>query len=69
MRIENNKTFYTLKEITEIMPELFPRSRVYYFLRERDRNGFEKCLVKVGRKFYVDLEALCDWSGMEVIKE
>ena len=59
--IKTEKEYISLIELNETCPEMFPKHTTMNLLRNRHKNGFNKCLKKVGHKVYVDVKALNEW--------
>jgi hypothetical protein len=59
------ENYLSLRELNERLPKMFGKHTLKSLLRHREKNGFKKCLIQVGKKFYVDMEELSNWVNTE----
>ena len=57
-----NDNLIEFKNLHTIMPNIFTKNGAKYILRNREKNGFYKCLIKFSeRKLFVDINKLAIW--------
>lgn len=51
----------TVRQLCEEYPHLFTEGSLRWLIFRRETNGFDRCVLHVGRRIYIDLEALRHW--------
>lgn len=55
------KRFSTPKKIPEIYPGVFSESAIRWLIFNQEKNGFSRCIRRVGRKVLIDLDQFELW--------
>ena len=42
-------------------PHLFTKGSLRWLIFNADINGFDRCILRIGRRVYIDLDALQEW--------
>lgn len=56
----NKRRFFTVRQAAESYPA-FTESSLRWLIFNQKNNGFSKCLIRIGRKILIDLDALEHW--------
>lgn len=56
----DGKDILTVNQLVDEYPA-FPEATVRWWIYNRARNGFEKCLLRIGGRLYIDRAALLNW--------
>lgn len=51
----------TVRQLCEEYPHLFTEGSLRWWIFQRERNGFSSCIVRIGRRLYIDTRALQAW--------
>ncbi len=51
----------TVRQLCEEHPHLFSEGSLRWLIFRRKTNGFDRCVLHVGRRLYIDLEVLRQW--------
>lgn len=66
----NNKISYkSLKEIADSHEYPFTMGQLRFFMMEKSKNGFSKCIRKIGRRIYIRLDLFDDWIEKHEVKD
>lgn len=60
MKKNKQKRFAPLKEIA-LMHPAFHVDYMRYLIRHAEKNGLDKCIRKVGRKIFINLDDFEEW--------
>ena len=55
------KSLRTVKQLCVEYPHLFTEGALRWWIFNRQRNKFDRCIIRIGRRLYIDLEALKAW--------
>lgn len=61
----NNKRFATVQQIPEIYKGAFTLSSVRWLLFNRETNGLNVCVRKIGKKLIIDLDEFEKWVSKQ----
>jgi len=50
----------TVAQLAEENPA-FPESSIRWWIFNADRNGFDRCIIRIGQRVYIDRKAFEDW--------
>ncbi len=53
----------TVRQLCEEYPQLFTEGSLRWIIFRRKTNGFDRCVLHVGRRLFIDLEELRQWLG------
>jgi hypothetical protein len=53
-----------LRQVPQEIPA-FSQNYLRYLMANRHRNGFQRCLVRIGSRFFVDLDELGIWVSAQ----
>ena len=53
----------TVRQLCEEYPHIFTEGSLRHLIFNGDRNGFGRCIIRIGRRIYIDLEALQAWMA------
>lgn len=63
----NLKALRTVKQMVAEYPHLFPgEGSLRWMIFHAETNGFSKCVVRMGRRVFIDTEALSGWLSTKV---
>ena len=51
----------TVRQLCEEYPQLFTEGRLRWLIFNADANGFADCIVRMGRRVFIDKAALTTW--------
>ena len=51
----------TVRQLCEEYPKLFTEGRLRWLIFNADTNGFADCIVRMGRRVFIDTTALTGW--------
>ena len=55
------RSLRTVRQLCEEYPHLFSEGSLRWLIFRRKTNGFDRCVLHVGKRLYIDLEALRLW--------
>ena len=58
----NDQTLYTINQFCELERQHTPAS-VRWLVARSDQNGFEQCIVRLGRRVLIDRQAYREWAN------
>ncbi len=61
MSLPDLQSLRTVRQLCEEYPHLFSEGSLRWLIFRRQSNGFDRCVLHVGRRLYIDLEALRQW--------
>ncbi len=61
MSLPDLQSLRTVRQLCEEYPHLFTEGSLRWLIFHRQTNGFDRCVLRVGRRLYIDLEALRQW--------
>lgn len=53
----------TVRQLCEEYPRIFTEGSLRHLIFNGERNGFGRCIIRIGRRLYIDLEALQEWMA------
>ena len=51
----------TVKQLCDEYPQLFSEGSLRWLIFRRENNGFSHCIVRIGRRLYIDIRMLRQW--------
>ncbi len=60
------KPFVPVKRIPEIYPGAFSESAIRWLIFNENKNGFKRCVRRIGKKVLIDLEQFELWINEQV---
>ena len=51
----------TVRQLCDEFPHLFTEGSLRWWIFRRTTNGFDRCIVRIGRRLYIDSLALKEW--------
>lgn len=51
----------TVRQLCEEYPDLFTEGSLRWLIFQRKSNGFDRCVIHLGKRLYIDLHALRRW--------
>ena len=51
----------SVKQICAEYPNLFTKGGLRWLIFNADINGFDACIFRIGKRVYIDLDALQEW--------
>ena len=51
----------TVRQLCEEHPHLFTEGSLRWLIFQRETNGFDRCVIRIGRRLYIDLRQLRQW--------
>ena len=61
MSLPDLQSLKTVRQLCEEYPHLFTEGSLRWLIFRRKTNGFDRCVLHIGRRLYIDLEALRHW--------
>ncbi len=61
MKLPDLNSLKTVRQLCEEYPHLFSEGSLRWLIFRRKTNGFDRCVLHLGRRLYIDLEALRNW--------
>ena len=61
MSLPDLQSLKTVRQLCEEYPHLFSEGSLRWLIFRRETNGFDRCVLHVGRRLYIDVEALRQW--------
>ncbi len=58
MKLPDLNSLKTVRQLCEEYPHLFSEGSLRWLIFRRKTNGFDRCVLHLGRRLYIDLEAL-----------
>ena len=55
------RSLRTVRQLCEQYPHLFTEGSLRWLIFQRKTNGFDRCVLYIGRRLYIDIEALRLW--------
>ena len=55
------KRLRTVKQLCADYPDIFTEGSLRWLIYNKQRNKFDRCIIRIGRRLYIDLEALKAW--------
>jgi hypothetical protein len=65
----NPKRFATPNQIAGLYPGAFKKSSVRYLIVQREKNGFDCCIRRFGKKILIDLDEFEKWISEQNERE
>ena len=51
----------TVRQLCEEYPQIFTEGSLRWWIFRREYNGFSHCIVRIGKRLYIDLRMLRQW--------
>ena len=51
----------TVRQLTAEYPHLFTEGSLRWWIHRAENNGFAECIVRIGRRLYIDQRRLQQW--------
>lgn len=61
MSLPDPQSLRTVRQLCRESPHLFSEGSLRWLIFQRKTNGFDHCVLPVGRRLFIDLEALKQW--------
>ncbi len=61
MKLPELQQLKTVRQLCEEYPHLFTEGSLRWIIFNADINGFAPCIVRIGRRLFIDLNALQGW--------
>ncbi len=62
-RLPRLDSLLTVRQLTEQYPHLFTEGSLRWTIFCREENGFDRCIVRVGRRIFIDTDQLRSWMA------